>query len=71
VISKGFDIKGHYFVKALDAALASFHVERQAYYSGTFVGNHVHRYLKVNTLSITHTLLGLLLQPQHIPKTVE
>ena len=27
------------FVKALDTALASFHVQRQAYYSGTFVGN--------------------------------
>ena len=36
------------FVKALDTALASFHVHRQAYYSGTFVGNHVHRALKVN-----------------------
>eukprot|EP00731_Ephydatia_muelleri_P014578 Em0008g298a len=34
------------FVKALDNALASFHVKRQAYYSGTFVGNHVHRALK-------------------------
>eukprot|EP00731_Ephydatia_muelleri_P002046 Em0001g2046a len=36
------------FVKALDTALASFHVQRQAYYSGTFVGNHVHKALKLN-----------------------
>lgn len=38
------------FVQALDAALASFNVCRQAYYSGTFVGNHVHRTLKVGKL---------------------
>ncbi len=35
------------FVKYLDRALGSFNVHRQAYYSGTFVGNHVHRTLKV------------------------
>ena len=35
-------------MKALEQALASFHVQRQAYYSGTFVGNHVHHALKVN-----------------------
>ena len=33
--------------QALDSALASFNVCRQAYYGGTFVGNHVHRTLKV------------------------
>ena len=37
---------------ALDKALASFHVERQAYYSGTFVGNHVHRCLKVQCIHV-------------------
>ena len=36
------------FVKALDKALQSFRVHRQAYYSGTFVGNHVHSSLKVS-----------------------
>ena len=35
------------FVKSLDRTLASFHVCRQAYYSGTFVGNHIHTALKV------------------------
>ena len=35
------------FAHSLDKALSSFNVERQAYYSGTFVGNHVHRCLKV------------------------
>ena len=43
----GFKRSDGPFVKALDTALSSFNVERQAYYSGTFVGNHVHRCLKV------------------------
>ena len=34
-------------VRGLDEALKSFNVERQAYWSGAFVGNHVHRTLKV------------------------
>ena len=38
------------FVKSLDDAQSSFNVQRQAYYSGTFVGNHVHRALKVQIL---------------------
>lgn len=37
------------FVKNLDKTLATFHVCRQAYYSGTFVGNHAHTTLKVCT----------------------
>lgn len=44
---KGFEKSDGPFVKALDKALASFNVERQAYYSGTFVGNHIHRCLMV------------------------
>lgn len=35
------------FVVGLDEALASFNVQRQAYYGGTFIGNHIHRTLKV------------------------
>jgi len=46
-IEKGFERNEGPFVKALDTALASFNVVRQAYYSGTFVGNHVHRCLMV------------------------
>lgn len=46
-ISKGFSLEDGPFVKALDSALKSFKVERQAYYGGTFVGNHVHKTLKV------------------------
>ena len=48
IIKKGFDQEDGLFVKALDKALCSFNVERQAYYGGTFIGNHVHRALKVS-----------------------
>ena len=34
-------------MKGLDKVLGSIHIERQAYYGGTFVGNHVHKALKV------------------------
>ena len=47
VLSERYHKEEGPFVKALDKALASFNVQRQAYYSGTFVGNHVHRTLKV------------------------
>ena len=47
VLSKAFKKEDGPFVKALDATLQTFRVQRQAYYSGTFVGNHVHRSLKV------------------------
>ena len=36
------------FVEGLDKALDSSNVHQQAYYSGTFVGNHVHTSLKVH-----------------------
>ena len=49
------------FVRGLDTALKSFNVERQAYYSGTFVGNHVHHTLKVTTnlhlFTMDHSLI--------------
>ena len=49
VVKKPFHKEDGPFVKALDVALHSFNVHRQAYYySGTFVGNHVHTALKVS-----------------------
>ncbi len=39
---KGLQRKDGPFVRSVESALASFQVHRQAYYSGTFVGNHVH-----------------------------
>lgn len=47
VVGKNFERNEGPFVKALDRALSTFNVSRQAYYSGTFVGNHVHRCLQV------------------------
>lgn len=46
-VNKGFNLEDGPFVKGLDASLKSFKVERQAYYGGTFIGNHVHKCLKV------------------------
>lgn len=42
------------FVRALDNALESFNVSRQAYYGGTFIGNHVQRCLEVKSLMCIH-----------------
>lgn len=42
-----FQPKDGPFYRTLDPALAQLHVERQAYHGGTFVGNHVHKLLKV------------------------
>ncbi len=51
--AKLFEKEDGPFVRCLDTALATFNVERQAYYSGTFVGNHrVNRTLKVNNYII-------------------
>ena len=47
VLRKGFDKDDGVFVRSLDEALTSFHVEKQAYHGGSFVGNHIHRALKV------------------------
>ena len=49
------------FVKCLDTALRGFAVERQTYYGGTFVGNHVHRTLKISLVIKIHTKQTLLI----------
>jgi hypothetical protein len=46
-VKKGFCEKEGPFVKTLDNALQSFGVQRQQYFSGAFIGNHVHKALKV------------------------
>ena len=48
VVDEGFAQRDGPFVRGLEDAMADFYVQRQAYYSGTFVGNHVHRTLKVH-----------------------
>ena len=47
MVQKAFQKQDGTFVQHLDKALASFNVYRQAYYSGTFIGNHVLRTLLV------------------------
>ena len=47
---KTFHVQEGPFVRSLDNALASFHVEHQAYHGGSFIGNHVHRCQKVKNL---------------------
>lgn len=46
-------------MKTLDNALQEFHVQRQAYYSGTFVGNHCHSALKVCVVLLEPSLIAL------------
>ena len=48
VVKNGFSIHDGPFVKGLDAALQSFHVHRQQYFGGTFVGIHIHKILQVH-----------------------
>ena len=40
-------IKEGDFFRSLEASLQHLNVKRQAYHGGTFIGNHVHKLLKV------------------------
>ena len=46
------------FVKALDQALSSFSVGHQAYHGGSFIGNHIHKALKVNSYFLSFLLFS-------------
>ena len=50
--TRGFRKENGLFFKALDEALSSFNVERQAYHGGSFIENHIHRALKVSHATI-------------------
>eukprot|EP00731_Ephydatia_muelleri_P025532 Em0017g615a len=53
VVTREFPLNEGPFVKELDMDLQSIGVHRQQYFGGTFVGNHVHKTLKlpnINTL---------------------
>ncbi len=65
-MDKSFQKHDGPFVRALDVALASFNVHRQAYYSGTFIGNHVHCTLKVTKLILMNTFTNENLQPENL-----
>jgi hypothetical protein len=60
-IEKGFKMEEGPFIKGLDQALKSFHVQREAYYGGTFIGNHVHKCCSEKT----PTLCASLWSPWH------
>ena len=47
-MNEGFKKEDGPFVRAIEAALNKIGVKRQAYYSGSFVGNHVHTALRVS-----------------------
>ena len=51
-IEKDFKMEEGPFIKGLDQALKSFHVQREAYYGGTFIGNHIHKCLKVKYFTL-------------------
>lgn len=61
---KGYPQEEGPIIGGVDETLKEFHVARQAYYGGTFIGNHEHRSVKVvhdpftqsATLSITKSL---------------
>ncbi|KAL5515286.1 hypothetical protein EMCRGX_G000435 [Ephydatia muelleri] len=46
-VKKGFNEKEGPFVKRLDSALQEIGVQCQQYFGGAFIGNHVHKALKV------------------------
>ena len=52
IVKEGFREKDGPFVRGLEKAMSTFHVQRQAYYSGSFIGNHVHQTLQVCVLHI-------------------
>lgn len=70
MLNKAFKKEDGPFVKVLDSSIQTFRVHRQAYYSGTFVGNHVHRSLKADIQHNTSRLMNVIftLQAHNITK---
>ena len=53
-VKRGYSEKEGPFVKTLDSALQSFGVQRQQYFGGAFIGNHVHKALKVKCYTCSY-----------------
>jgi len=51
-VKEPFLVREGPWVQTLDKALGDIGVERQAYYGGTFVGNHVHKCCKVHNCTM-------------------
>ncbi len=47
-LKKKFDFSNGTIYSSLDKSLQALRVKRQAYQGGTFIGNHVHKLLKVD-----------------------
>ena len=56
-MKKGFSVKDGPFVKELDSALQSIGVHRQQYFGGAFIGNHVHKALKVLNVTLKAVMI--------------
>ena len=54
---KGYPTEEGPIIRQLEKTLREFNVARQAYYGGTFVGNHVHRSLKVMQGILIYSIL--------------
>ncbi|KAL5491856.1 hypothetical protein EMCRGX_G017221 [Ephydatia muelleri] len=57
-VRRGYSEKEGPFVKTLDNALQSFGVQRQQYFGGAFIGNHVHKALKVPNIQTLCTSIS-------------
>ena len=57
-VRRGYSEKEGPFVKTLDNALQSFGVQRQQYFGGAFIGNHVHKALKVKCTCAMHVYVN-------------
>eukprot|EP00731_Ephydatia_muelleri_P009823 Em0005g409a len=61
-VKKGFSEKEGPFVKQLDSALQLIGVQRQQYFGGAFVGNHVHKALKLPNVKTLCTAISQMAQ---------
>ncbi len=67
-MKKACDFSKGPFFSNLDISLQKLNVKRQAYQGGTFIGNHVHKLLKVKKKTLPRSKLPhylLLLVSQH------
>ena len=53
-VREDFKPENRPFYGSLEKGLQSLNIQRQAYQGGTFVGNHVHKLLKVSNLYIPY-----------------
>eukprot|EP00731_Ephydatia_muelleri_P033461 Em0030g18a len=61
-VERGYPEKKGPFVKILDNALQSFGVQRQQYFSGAFIGNHVHKAIQAPNIQTMCTSILQLVQ---------